>query len=90
MLFENGKFKIEYIEECIDNDANRSFVFTVDIKDFDTPTLNLVYDLEEDIIVKTYIDEQFENIPKSHVVYKMFRLIEYEVIEIIRFMIVHM
>ena len=62
MLFENVKFKIEYIEECIDNDANRSFIFTVDIKDFDTPTLNLVYDLEEDIIVKTYIDEQFENI----------------------------
>ena len=58
MLFENGKFKIKYIEECIDNDANRSFIFTVDIKDFDTPTLNLVYDLEEDIIVKTYIDEQ--------------------------------
>ena len=79
-----------YIEECIDNDANRSFIFTVDIKDFDTPTLNLVYDLEEDIIVKTYIDEQFENIPKSHVVYKMFSLIEYEVIEIIRFMIDHM
>ena len=78
------------IEECIDNDANRSFIFTVDIKDFDTPTLNLVYDLEEDIIVKTYIDEQFENIPKSHVVYKMFSLIEYEVIEIIRFMIDHM
>ena len=46
MLFENGKFKIEYIEECIYNDANRSFIFTVDIKDFDTPTLNLVYDLE--------------------------------------------
>ena len=90
MLFENVKFKIEYIEDCIDNDANRSFIFTVDIKDFDTPTLNLVYDLEEDIIVKTYIDEQFENIPKSHVVYKMFNLIEYEVIEIIRFMIDHM
>ena len=33
MLFENVKFKIEYIEECIDNDANRSFIFTVDIKD---------------------------------------------------------
>jgi len=90
MLFENGKLKIEYIEECIDNDANRSFVFTVNIKDFDTPTLNLVYDVKEDIIVKTYIDEQFENIPKSHVVYKMFSLIEYEVIEIIRFMITHM
>ena len=90
MLFENGKFKIEYIEECIDNDANRSFIFTVDIQDFDTPTLNLVYDLEEDIIIKTYIDEQFENITKSHVVYKMFSLIEYEVIEIIRFMIDHM
>ena len=84
------KGKIEYIEECIDNDANRSFIFTVDIMDFDTPTLNLVYDLEEDIIIKTYIDEQFENIPKSHVVYKMFSLIEYEVIEIIRFMIDHM
>lgn len=90
MLFENGKLKIKYIEECIDDDANRSFVFTVNIKDFDTPILNLVYDSEEDIIVKTYIDEQFENIPKSHVVYKMFSLIEYEVIEIIKFMINHM
>ena len=76
MLFENGKFKIEYIEECKDNHANRSFIFTVDINDFD--------------IVISYIDEQFENIPKSHVVYKMFSLIEYEVIEIIRFMIDHM
>ena len=90
MLFENGKLKIEYIEECIDDKANRSFVFSVGIKDFDTPTLNLVYDMKEDIIVKTYIDEQFENIPKSHVVYKMFSLIEYEVTEIIRFMIEHM
>ncbi|CED93376.1 Hypothetical protein CRIB_623 [Romboutsia ilealis] len=52
MLFENIKLKIEYIEECIDNDVNRSFVFTVNIKDFDTLLLNLVYDLEEDIIVK--------------------------------------
>lgn len=90
MLFENRKLKIEYIEECIDDDANRSFLFNVDIKDFDTPILNLVYDLEENIISKSYIDEQFENIPKSHVVYKMFSLIEYEVIEIIRFMIDHM
>ncbi|WP_296647711.1 hypothetical protein [Romboutsia sp. 13368] len=90
MLFENGKLKIEYIEECIDNDVNRNLVFAINIKDFDTPTLNIVYDAKEDIIVKTYIDEQFENIPKSHVVYKMFSLIEYEVIEIIRFMIEHM
>ncbi len=90
MLFENGKLKIEYIEECIDNDANRSLLFAVNIKDFDAPTLNLVYDMEEEIIAKTYIEEQFENIPKSHVVYKMFSLIEYEVIEIIKFMIIHM
>lgn len=90
MLFENSKLKIEYIEECIDNDVNRNFIFTVNIKDFDTPLLNLVYNLEEDIIVKTYIDEQFENISKSNVVYKMFSLIEYEVIEIIKFMINHM
>ena len=53
-------------------------------------TLNIVYAVQEDTIVKTYIDEQFENVPKSHVVYKMFSLIEYEVIEIIRFMIEHM
>lgn len=90
MLFENSKLKIEYIEECIDNDVNRNFIFAVNIKDFDTPLLNLVYNLEEDIIVKTYIDEQFENISKSNVVYKMFSLIEYEVIEIIKFMINHM
>lgn len=90
MLFENSKLKIKYIEECIDNDANRTLIFAIDIKDFDTPILNIVYGVKEDIIVKTYIDEQFENVPKSHVVYKMFSLIEYEVIEIIRFMIEHM
>lgn len=90
MLFENSKLKIKYIEECIDNDVNRILVFAIDIKDFDTPTLNIVYGVKEDMIVKTYIDEQFENVPKSHVVYKMFSLIEYEVIEIIRFMIEHM
>ena len=90
MLFENNKLKIKYIEECIDNDVNITLVFAIDIKDFDTPTLNIVYGVKEDMIVKTYIDEQFENVPKSHVVYKMFSLIEYEVIEIIRFMIEHM
>ena len=90
MLFENTKLKIKYIEEFIDNDVNRNLVFAIDIKDFDTPTLNIVYAVQEDTIVKTYIDEQFENVPKSHVVYKMFSLIEYEVIEIIRFMIEHM
>lgn len=90
MLFENSKLKIKYIEEFIDNDVNRNLVFAIDIKDFDTPILNIVYGVKEDMIVKTYIDEQFENVPKSHVVYKMFSLIEYEVIEIIRFMIEHM
>ena len=90
MLFENGKFKIEYIEECIDDNANCSFVFSIDIKDFDTPTLNIVYDIEENIISKTYIEGQFEYIPKSHGVYKMFNLIEYEIIEIIKFMIKHL
>ncbi|WP_286317157.1 hypothetical protein [Romboutsia ilealis] len=90
MLFENSKLKIEYIEECIDNNVNKSFVFAVNIKDFDTPLLNLVYDLEKDIIVKTYVDEQFENMSKINVVYKMFNLIKYEVIEIIKFMVNHM
>ena len=89
MLFENRKIKIKYIEEYIDDYSNRSFLFTIDIKDFDTPILNVVYDVKESIISKTYLDKQFENIPKSHIVYKMFSLIEYEIIEIIRFMINH-
>ena len=75
MLFENRKIKIKYIEEYIDDYSNRSFLFTIDIKDFDTPILNLVYDVKESIISKTYLDKQFENIPKSHIVYKMFSLI---------------
>lgn len=89
MIFENNKLKIEYVEECIYENSNIGFVFSIDIKDFDTPTVNVVYDIEENIISKTYIEEKFENIPKSHVAYKMFTLIEYEVIDIIQFMIRH-
>lgn len=88
--FENRKIEIEYIEESENNINDKSHIFKVSIKDFDTPNLNIEYDYRESIILRTWIEEGVENIPKSHVVHKMFSLIEYEVIEIIKFMINHM
>jgi len=90
-IFENSKMRIEYIEQHISDTTNIIYVFKVDIKDFDTPILNIEYDTIEEIIFKTYIEnDELANIPKSHVAYKMFSLIEYEVIEIIRFIIKHL
>ena len=90
-MFENKKIKVEYIEEYISEDTNRTYIFRICIKDFDTPTLNIEYDAIEEIISKTYIEnDELVNVPKSHVVYKMFGLIEYEVLEIIRFIIKHL
>jgi hypothetical protein len=90
-MFENKKIKVEYIEERISENTNRTYVFRICIKDFDTPTLNIEYDAIEEIISKTYIEnDEPVNVLKSHVVYKMFSLIEYEVLEIIRFIIKHL
>jgi hypothetical protein len=90
-IFENRKMRIEYIEQHISDTNNITYVFKVGIKDFDTPILNIEYNTIEDIISKIYIEnDELANIPKSHVVYKMFNLIEYEVLEIIRFIIKHL
>lgn len=90
-MFENKKIKVEYIEKYISEATNITYIFRISIKDFDTPILNIEYDAIEEIICKTYIEnDEIANIPKSHVAYKMFSLIEYEVIEIIRFIIKHL
>lgn len=89
--FENSKIEIEFVREKINDLGNKSFIFKVDIKDFDTPKLNIEYETKENTIHRTWIeDEEDVNVPKSHVVYKIFTLIEYEVIEIIKFMIEHL
>lgn len=89
--FENSKIEIEFIKEKINDLGNKSFIFKVDIKDFDTPKLNVEYEIKENTIHRTWIeDEEDINVPKSHVVYKIFKLVEYEVIEIIKFMVNHL
>lgn len=87
-LFENEKLKIHYLKEC-NEVKSKMYLFSIDIKDFDTPILNIEYDGNEDSVIRTWIDERDENIPKSHVVYKLFSLIEFEVCEIMKFMIKH-
>ena len=87
-LFENEKLKIHYFKEC-NNEKSKTYLFSIEIKDFDTPILNLEYDESEAIVIRTWIDERDENIPKSHVIYKLFCLIKFEVCEIIKFMIKH-
>ncbi len=89
--FENSKIEIEFVEEKVNDMSNKSFIFNVDIKDFDTPKLNVEYEIKEGLINRAWIDEKGEiNLPKSHVVYKIFTLVEYEVSEIIKFMIKHL
>ncbi|RDY25705.1 hypothetical protein CHL78_016830 [Romboutsia weinsteinii] len=88
--FENRKLKIEYIEEVEEGIKSSKYKFRVDIKDFDTPCLGIEYDEDEDVIERIWIEEDgFDNDAKGHVVYKIFSLIEYEVIEIMKFMIKH-
>lgn len=90
-IFESQKFRIECIEDNQDNVDNKRYGFRICIKDFDTPDLNIEYDDNEKIVVRTWINEcESENSPKNHVVYKMFSLIEYEALEIIQFLIKHM
>lgn len=90
-IFENRKLSIEFLSKDEEEVENRRYKFKVDIKDFDTPDVNIEYDGTENVIIRTWIDEDGEvNIPKSHVAYKMFSLIEYEVLEIIQFLVKHM
>lgn len=90
ITFENRKLKINYIEKYITDTNNRTHIFDVDIKDFDTPILSVEYSENEEVILRTWIrDEKSDNAPKNHVVYKLFSLIEFEVFEIMKFMIKH-
>ncbi|RDY23707.1 hypothetical protein CHF27_007175 [Romboutsia maritimum] len=90
ITFENRKLKINYIEKYITDTNNRTYIFDVDIKDFDTPILSVEYSENEEAILRTWIrDEESDNAPKNHVVYKLFSLIEFEVFEIMKFMIKH-
>lgn len=90
-VFENSKFKIELTKDKQNNFDNKRYYFKITIKDFDTPDLHIEYDGNEKVVVRTWINEdESENLPKNHVVYKMFSLIEYEVLEIIQFVIKHM
>lgn len=90
-IFESSKFKIELIGGNQENLDNKRYDFKITIKDFDTPDLHIEYDDNEKVVVRTWInEEESENSPKNHVVHKMFSLIEYEVLEIIQFLIKHM
>lgn len=86
-LFENQKLKVTYFGEC-DDVKNKMQIFYIDIKEFDTPTLNLEYDDNDKVVVRTWIEND-ENEPKSHLIYKLFSLIEFEVCEIMQFIIKH-
>ena len=89
-LYENRKLKVTYCEECSDDIKNKTYIFNIDIKDFDTPTINVEYDDNDKVILRTWIEnEDEENGPKGHVIYKLFSLIEFEVCKIMQFMIKH-
>lgn len=85
--FENKRLEITYIEGDL---ANGTYIFNVYIKDFDTPNLNVEYDYNEKVIIRTWIDEnECDNDPKNHVVYKLFSLVENEVFDIMKFIVEH-
>ena len=87
-LFENQKLKVTYLGSCDEDIKNKTHIFTINIKEFDTPPLNVEYD--DNDIIRTWIEEEEdENGPKSHVIYKLFSLIEFEVSEIMQFIIRH-
>lgn len=89
-LFENQKLKVTYLGTCDEDIKNKTHIFTINIKEFDTPPLNVEYDDNDKVIIRTWIEEEEdENGPKSHVIYKLFSLIEFEVSEIIQFIIRH-
>lgn len=71
MLFENEQMIVKYIE----NDSDDLHSFSIDIKDFDTPLINIKYDKKKLKIVSKYIDiDDDRNEPKNHVAYKLIDL----------------
>ena len=64
--------------------------FSIDIKDFDTPLINIKYDKKKLKIVSKYINiYDNKNEPKNHVAYKLIDLCKFELYEIFDFLIKH-
>ena len=87
MLFENKQLIIKYIEN---NQKDKLYDFSVDIKDFDTTNIKLKFDYEKQEIVSTWIDvEEDDNEPKNHVAYKLIDLCKHDLCIKLKFMIEH-
>lgn len=87
MLFENKNLIIKYIENSKDN---KLYDFSVEIKDFDTPNVNLRFDYENQKIVLTWIDtDEDDNEPKNHVAHKLIDLCKHDLCIKLKFMIDH-
>ena len=87
MLFENKQLIIKYIGR---SQHDNIFDFSVDIKDFYTPNINLKYDYANEKIVSVWIDtEGDDNEPKNHVAYKLIDLCKHDLCIKLKFMIDH-
>lgn len=86
-VFENEKIRVMLTTK--EDIENESHIFKLDIKEFDTPVLNIEYDEGEDAVIRTWIEDDVDNSPKGHIVYKLFSLVEFEVYDIIKFIIKH-
>ena len=72
-VFENQKIKVTLMEQ--EDIENKSHIFKIDIKEFDTPILNVEYDESEHAIIRTWIEGDVDSVPKGHIIYKLFSLV---------------
>ena len=87
MLFENKYLIIKSIES---NKEDKLYDFSVDIKDFYTPNINIKFDYEKQKIVSIGIDkDEDDNEPKNHVAYKLINLCKHDLCIKLKFMIDH-
>lgn len=87
MLFENKHLVIKSIES---NEEEKLYHFSVDIKDFYTPNINIKFDYEKQKIVCVEIDEDDDNNePKNHIAYKLLDLCKHDLCIKFKFMIDH-
>ncbi|MEG0855174.1 MAG: hypothetical protein RSG52_01720 [Terrisporobacter sp.] len=89
MIFINKRFVVKYVEEE-NKMEDYIYNFSVDIKDFDTPFVNIKYDSNKNKIVSMWLNTEVDdNGPKNHVAMKLLEFGKYEVCEIIKFMVSH-
>lgn len=87
MLFENKNLVIKSVES---NKEEKLYDFSVDIKDFYTPNINIKFDYEKQKIVYVGIDEDDDaNEPKNQVAYKLIDLCKHDLCIKLKFMIDH-